>query len=123
MKSLLRALFVVAPFVLAPTSFAQAEPAELNRPLKVLYQPKAVYTDRARAKDVEGEVFLRITFLASGEIGEIQNVTKKNGKRLLKYGLVDQAIAAVRKIQFTPKVVNGVPVDVVKTYSYSFTTY
>ena len=123
MKTLLLAFLFVAPFVLANPASGQTELNELNRPFEILFKPQAVYTEVARARDVEGEVLLKVTLLSTGEVGEIQNVTKKNAKRLLKYGLVDQAIAAARKIRFTPKIVNGVPVNVIVKFAYGFSTY
>lgn len=65
----------------------------------------------------EGVVILRVTFLASGKVGEVTLVS----------GLTDelnqQAIEAARKIKFEPAKKNGVAVTVTKTVEYSFSLY
>ncbi|HBR58684.1 MAG TPA: hypothetical protein DEA22_14645 [Blastocatellia bacterium] len=60
---------------------------------------------------------MRVTLLASGQIGSITPVTR------LPYGLTEQAIAAARQIRFEPKMVNGVPISTTVTMEYSFTIY
>ncbi|MGC2237123.1 MAG: TonB family protein [Pyrinomonadaceae bacterium] len=65
----------------------------------------------------EGIVRLRVTFLASGEIGEIVVI---NG---LPNGLTEQAVEAARKIKFEPPKKNGVPYSVTKTVEYRFTLF
>lgn len=84
---------------------------------RIIARPKATYTDEARQKNIQGAVRLKITLLASGQIGPITPVTR------LPYGLTEQAIAAARRIQFEPKKVNGVPQSIVITYDYTFTIY
>lgn len=84
---------------------------------RIISRPKATYTDEARQKNVQGAVRLKITLLASGQVGPITPVTR------LPYGLTEQAIAAARRIQFEPKKVNGVPQSIVITYDYTFTIY
>ena len=94
-----------------------AESHDSATPLRVTFQPKATYTDEARANDVQGGVRLKITLLASGEVGSIVPVTR------LPYGLTEKAIEAARQIRFEPKTVNGVPVSVTVTREYTFTIY
>ena len=123
MNYLLRSVFVTTLFVLVVPASAQPEPTGLDQPYRIIYKPKPAYTDTARKKGIEGNVLLRVTLLANGEVGSIENVTKKRAKKLLKYGLVDRAIDAARKIRFAPKIVNGLPVSVVVTIDYGFTIY
>jgi TonB family protein len=123
MKILLRLIILVAPLFFAVGVSAQAVPDAVTRPLRIISKPKPAYTDIARRKDLEGHVLLRVTFLASGEIGSITNVTKKKAAKLLKYGLVDKAIEAARKITFEPKMVNGTSISVVALVDYGFTIY
>ncbi len=85
--------------------------------LRITSKPRANYTDTARQNQVQGTVTLRVTFLASGQIGSISPV---NG---LPYGLTEQAIAAARSIRFEPQMVNGSPATVTKQVQYSFTIY
>lgn len=86
-------------------------------PLKILAKPPAAYTDAARLSFTRGKVALRVTFLASGEIGAVTPVTE------LPHGLTEQAIAAARGIRFEPARQNGQPVSVVKTVEYNFTIF
>jgi len=86
-------------------------------PLRITFQPKATYTDEARSNNVQGAVRLKITLLASGQVGSIVPVSR------LPNGLTEKAIAAARMIRFEPKTVNGVPVSVTVTREYTFTIY
>lgn len=88
-----------------------------NAPLKILSKPRPGYTDDARSNNVQGDVTLRVTFLASGEIGGINVVSG------LPDGLNEQSIKAARNIKFAPQVVGGNPVTVQKTLKYSFSIY
>lgn len=85
--------------------------------VKILSKPRASYTDAARQNNVQGSVTLRITFLASGQIGGISPVSG------LPYGLTEQAIAAARSIRFEPAKKNGVPYSKTMTIQYGFTIY
>ncbi|MEP7148577.1 MAG: TonB family protein [Acidobacteriota bacterium] len=91
--------------------------AAVTTPYKITAIPKATYTDAARANNVQGAVRLKITLLASGEVGSIVPVTR------LPDGLTERAIAAARQIRFEPKMINGVPQSVVITREYTFTIY
>lgn len=86
-------------------------------PMRILSKQRANYTDMARKNGVEGVVRLRVTFLASGEIGSISPVSA------LPYGLTEQAIAAARNIKFEPAKRNDIPISVTKLVEYSFSLY
>jgi TonB family protein len=92
------------------------EPVPTDK-LLIHSKPKPAYTDEARKASVEGRVLLRVTFQASGEIGNIQVVEG------LPHGLTEQAVAAARAIEFQPKKVDGTPVPSVRMVEYSFTIY
>ncbi len=83
----------------------------------ILSKPKATYTDDARNNSVQGAVRLKVTLLASGQIGSIQPISE------LPHGLTEQAVAAARKIRFEPRTVNGVPQSVIVTLEYGFNIY
>jgi len=85
--------------------------------LRILHKPAPQYTDEARANSTEGVVRLRVTFLASGDIGSVQPLND------LGDGLTEQAIAAARKLQFEPATLNGTPTSVTKTVEYTFSIY
>ncbi|HEX9962544.1 MAG TPA: TonB family protein, partial [Pyrinomonadaceae bacterium] len=86
-------------------------------PIRILSKPRANYTEAAKMSDVEGVVRLRITFLASGEIGSIIPISG------LSNGLTEQAIASARQIKFQPATRDGIPVTVSRTLEYSFWIY
>ncbi len=79
---------------------------------KITSQPRANYSDAGRQNNVNGVVRLKVTFLASGQIGGISVVSG------LPYGLTEQAIAAARNIRFVPGAST-----VSKTVEYRFTLY
>lgn len=99
----------------APDGTRQIQPSPLSTtPFRILSKPRATYTDAARSNDVEGSVRVKMTLLASGEVGSITPINT------LPFGLTEQAIAAARKLKFTPKMINGVPVSVIVTVDYAF---
>lgn len=85
--------------------------------LKIASKPRPNYTDLARLYEISGVVSVRVTFLASGEIGTVEPVNK------LPFGLTATAIAAARAIRFQPPMRNGTAYSVVKLVQYSFTIY
>ncbi len=85
--------------------------------LKIISKPRPTYTDAARQNSVQGNVVLRVTFLANGQIGSISVVSG------LSYGLTENAVAAARGIRFEPAKKNGVSYSVTKAVSYNFTLY
>jgi TonB family protein len=86
-------------------------------PVRILSSIPAVYTDAAKKNYIEGDVTLRVTFLASGEIGAISVVSG------LSYGLTEQAITAAKNIRFEPAKRNGQPITVMKTVKFNFMIY
>ncbi len=89
----------------------------LNQSLRILAKPRANYTDVARQNGIEGFVMLRVTFLASGQIGSISLVSA------LPFGLTEHAIAAARNLRFIPAIRNGQYTTVSKQVQYVFTIY
>lgn len=96
---------------------APPPPRPVTQNFRIISNPKAVYTDPARTNNVQGTVKLKVTLLASGQVGSITPVTR------LPHGLTEQAIAAARQIRFEPKKVNGVAQSVIVTLDYSFRIY
>jgi len=76
-----------------------------SRPAEILFRPKPVYTEEARAKKIEGVVVLKVLFKASGEV-VVEQVLQSLGN-----GLDDSARAAAEQIKFKPALRNGQPVD------------
>jgi TonB family protein len=95
----------------------EAIPRSGTNKIFVISKPRANYTDAARTNETQGVIRLRVTFLASGEIGAITPVNS------LPDGLTEQAIAAARNIKFEPATRDGVPTAVTKIVEYTFTLY
>lgn len=116
----LKILLMICAFGLC--ALAQEPKEEIkNEPLRLLSKPPASYTSRARKDAVEGDVRLKITFLSTGDIGNITDVTVKDKERLAEYGLTANAMEAARKIKFVPAKRNGIAVTVTKVVVYMFT--
>jgi TonB family protein len=87
----------------APTRRVDSTPSET--PVEVLWKPKPVYTEEARAKKLEGNVAVEVIFHANGEV-QVVRVTRGLGS-----GLDESAKAAAQQIKFRPGKKDGVPVD------------
>jgi TonB family protein len=83
---------------------AQATEAAFTPPV-VISEPKARYTAEAQEARVQGEVTLKVRFLASGQVEVIGVV---NG---LGHGLDEEARHVAESIRFKPALRNGQPVD------------
>lgn len=92
-------------------------PVGVTQGLKIISKPKPPYTDGARQAVIQGTVILRVTFLASGQIGNISAV------KGLPNGLTESAIAAARRISFEPKKIDGVGQNVTRQVEYTFSIY
>ena len=98
----------------------QNKPEAKQQPVtgvRILTKPRAVYTDAARANQVQGKVVLRVTFKADGTIGAIATVAG------LPDGLTEAAIAAAKDIEFEPARRGDTAFSVTKPVEYIFTIY
>lgn len=98
----------------APKTVAQQ--TETETPLRIDSKPKPRYSDEARTQGVEGDVRLRVRFLASGAAEVIEVVTG------LGFGLDEAAADAARGIRFRPAERDGRPVDTVAIIRITFQT-
>lgn len=89
----------------APKVKTAAATAPKSTPVEILFKPKPVYSDAAKAKKIEGEVLLQVVFLGSGDV-KVERVVQGLG-----YGLDESAENAARQIRFKPATANGQPVD------------
>ena len=101
-----------------PSAFGQnGEPRESNpnetRSIIVLRMPKPAYRP-ANGLGVSGTVSVQVTMMGTGQIGAIVADSK------LDRGLAESAVDAAKQIKFIPATVNGQPVDVRRTFVYSF---
>jgi TonB family protein len=80
----------------------------------ILYREKAHYTDAARYAGIQGTVVLMVVFADDGTLKHIMVIQG------LSHGLTDEAIAAARKIKFTPAKGDGNPISVVGGLEFTF---
>ena len=88
---------------------------QFDTPLRILEKPRASRTDGQDCS--QGKVVLRVTFLASGEIGLITVISGMGN------GLTESSIEAAKKIKFVPAIKDGKAVTVTKPVEYAFTLY
>jgi TonB family protein len=88
--------------------------APASTSLEVISKPPVQYTAEARQLKVEGDVVLRVTFLATGQV-VIQGVVKGLG-----HGLDEEARRVAQQIRFRPATRDGHPVDLTTTITISF---
>lgn len=79
------------------------EPGSTN--LEVFFMPRPQYTSEAKQLRVQGDVILRVTFLANGHI-VVRGVVHGLG-----HGLDEEAQREAQEIRFHPATRNGQPVD------------
>jgi TonB family protein len=89
-----------------------AEP--VSTALEVLSKPPVQYTAEARQLKVQGDVVLRVTFLASGQV-VVQSVVHGLG-----HGLDEEARRVAQQIRFRPATRDGRPVDTTTTITITF---
>jgi len=87
-------------------------PASTN--LELISKPPVNYTTEARQMKVQGDVILRVTFLASGQVS-VQGVLRGLG-----HGLDEEAQRVARQIRFRPATRDGRPVDMTTNITISF---
>jgi TonB family protein len=84
---------------------AEAPAASPIHAIEILDKPKPAYTDEARKQKIEGDVLLDVIFTATCEVRVLRVVQG------LGHGLDENAIAAARRIRFTPASQSGSPID------------
>jgi len=82
--------------------------------LEVISKPAVQYTSEARALHVEGDVILRVTFLASGQV-VVHGIVHGLG-----HGLDEEARRVAEQIRFRPATKDGHPVDLTTNITISF---
>ena len=97
--------FTEVAAVAAPVPKARTEDKPELTPVEILYKPRPVYTPEARQIHLEGEVLVRVSFSASGEL-RVQQVVRGLG-----HGLDESALRAAQQIKFRPAQRHGQPYD------------
>ena len=93
-------------------NFAQNNSTTKNEPDN---SGKAKLNSPSEKNKPDGVVRLRVTFLASGEIGDVTVVSAN-----VPDDLAEQAVKAARKIKFEPVKKNGVPQSKIALVEYTF---
>jgi TonB family protein len=88
--------------------------AAVTTPIVVLDKPLPEYTAEARQLRIEGDVTLKVRFLANGQVEVISVI---NG---LGHGLDEQARLAAERIRFKPATQDGHPVDQISIIRVTF---
>lgn len=96
----------------APVQKATTAPAMTN--IEVLSKPPVQYTSEARQLRIQGDVVLRVTFTAAGQV-VVQGVTRGLG-----HGLDEEARRVAQQIRFRPATRNGQAVDSTTTITITF---
>jgi protein TonB len=91
--------------------------AEVDQRARLLSKPEPQYTEEARRNQISGTVMLRAVFSSSGEVVQIRALSA------LPFGLTERAIAAARRIKFTPAMKKGRAVSVHMQLEYNFNLY
>jgi TonB family protein len=94
---------------------AQAEPRAASfHSVEILAKVRPEYTEEARRKRIEGEVWLEILFAADGQ-ARVQRILRPLG-----YGLDENAVRAAGQIRFRPAREGSVAVDETATVRVQF---
>lgn len=96
----------------APVQQAAATPQFTS--IEVLSKPPVQYTSEARQLKIQGDVVLRVTFTAAGQV-VVQGVTRGLG-----HGLDEEAKRVASMIRFRPATKNGQPVDSTTNITITF---
>jgi TonB family protein len=97
---------------MAAAQHQEREVASTN--LEVLSKPPVHYTPEARQLRIQGDVVLRVTFTASGQV-IIQSVVHGLG-----HGLDEEARRVAQQIRFRPATRNGQAVDLTTNITITF---
>jgi TonB family protein len=90
---------------------------EVDRKAVIISKPEPPYTEEARKAAASGTVTLRVLLGANGAVLQITPLTR------LPYGLTEQAVAAARKLRFTPAQKDGRNVAQWVQLQYDFNLY
>jgi TonB family protein len=82
--------------------------------LEVISKPPVQYTTEARQLKVQGDVVLRVTFMATGQV-VVQGIVHGLG-----HGLDEEARRVAQQIRFRPATRDGRPVDLTTTIRITF---
>jgi TonB family protein len=103
---------IPAPITVVAMPRVVASPESTS--LEVISKPPVQYTNEARQLKVEGDVVLRVTFLATGQV-VVQGIIHGLG-----HGLDEEARRVAQQIRFRPATRDGRPVDMTTNITITF---
>lgn len=98
----------------APRSGSEPPPAPVTRPVEILAKPVPRYTEAARARGIEGEVWIEAFFPSDGNPRALRVL------RGLGHGLDEEARRCVSEVRFRPAERDGLRIDAVATLRITF---
>ncbi len=102
------------PQAVQTAAVQQAVIAPAMTSIEVLSKPPVQYTSEARQLRVQGDVVLKVTFTAAGQV-LVQGVVRGLG-----HGLDEEARRVAQQIRFRPATKNGQAVDATTTITITF---
>lgn len=102
------------PAITAATVAPKMVAAPVATNLEVLSKPAAEYTYEAKSLKVQGDVILRVTFTANGQV-LVQGIVHGLG-----HGLDEEARRVAQRIRFRPATRNGQAVDITTNITITF---
>lgn len=102
------------PGMTAVAAVAQPTAAPKATSLEVISKPPVQYTSEARQLKVQGDVVLRVTFTATGQV-QVESVVHGLG-----HGLDEEARRVAQQIHFRPATRDGRPVDMTTNITITF---
>jgi TonB family protein len=102
------------PSAVTATPIQQVGTAPASTSLEIISKPPVQYTSEARQLRIQGDVVLRVTFTAGGQV-VVQGVLRGLG-----HGLDEEARRVAQQIQFRPATRNGQPTDLATNITITF---
>lgn len=102
----------LAPMVAPPAQNYPTKPTSAG--LEILSKPPVQYTAEARQLRIQGDVIVRVTFTASGQV-LVRGIVHGLG-----HGLDEEAVKIAEQIHFRPATLNGQPADTTTTITITF---
>jgi TonB family protein len=109
-----RVASVAIPTVVSAVPLQRATGTPAFTELEVLSKPAVEYTSEARQLKVQGDVVLRVTFTAAGQV-VVNGVVRGLG-----HGLDEEARRVAQQIRFRPATRNGMAVDMTTNITITF---
>lgn len=107
-------IFICAFSFISSAQFSEFENNSLSdSKLKILEMPLPEISEDLRRSHIQGTIGVRVTFLSNSEIGNVQPI--KDYPYLTK-----PVIEAAKKINFEPKIKNGIAITVTRSVQYTF---